>query len=284
MRDQYYMAGSGNATDWKVTGPHQSSKIIKEMITQECPDINGTAGIDANAHDIVGIDLATKGYPMDIIIDKLAPLSDTDSSTWYFGVFEDRKPYWRKRAVTDVHWLVHLADIERLSLQQQGKHLRNAIGPQIGTGTPGTFTPDEESTASYPLRELVVKLPAGVTDTVATAVRIWARDERKYPRQDETFSIKGHVYARSAREWSPPAAFQGMTEKPKYYVRAGDVIRIQDLVPYAASTGTLDDVRTFYILETRYDAGRDILEVQPDRPISGLSVLLTRLGQLEKDR
>ena len=282
MRDQYYDAADAGNTDWTAGGPHTVDDIIKEMITKECPDINGTADIEANTRDVVGIDLTDRGYPMDTIVDKLAPLSDSDNSVWYFSVWEDRKPYWTKRNTDDINWYLSVEDTERLSLNQQGKHLRNVVLPVVGTAEK-TSSVDTDSTALYPRREVMLSLPSGIADAVANDAGKTALEERKDPRQDQGFTVKGHVYNTTPGRLSQ-AAGAGVEEKPKWWVRAGDVARIRDLVSEAAASGTLDDLRTFYLVETRYDAGRDVLEVQPDRPNNRLSVLLSRMSQLEKDK
>jgi len=62
-------------------------------------------------------------------------------------------------------------------------------------------------------------------------------------------------------------------------VRAGDVIRIQDLVPATAATPTLDDVRTFYIMETEYEADTNTLIVQPDRRRRSLPSIIAKVAR-----
>ena len=62
---------------------------------------------------------------------------------------------------------------------------------------------------------------------------------------------------------------------PKYLIRAGQSIRIQDLVP--ATVGkALDDVRTFYIMETKYTANTDVITIQPDRRRRTISSVLAQ--------
>jgi hypothetical protein len=73
-----------------------------------------------------------------------------------------------------------------------------------------------------------------------------------------------------------------LQEVPLWRVRAGEVIRIQDLVPNSAATPALDDVRTFYIMETDYDADKNVLKIQPDRRRRSLARTLANLGNIEK--
>ena len=62
-------------------------------------------------------------------------------------------------------------------------------------------------------------------------------------------------------------------------VRAGEVIRIQDLVPNSAATPALDDVRTFYIMQTEYDATSNQLTIQPDRRRLGLADIVSNVAK-----
>ena len=282
-RDQYYDADDSGNTDWKTGGPHNVGKIIREIVTKECPAINGTVDIDLTSRDVVGIDLTARDYPMDIIIDKLAPLSDSDASIWYFAVWENRKPYWKKRDGTSLYWYTHMSEIREFHLVQEGKHLRNYILPVVGT-TEGTGSSDAESQKDYPVREAKISLPTGIASTAANDARDLALSERKFPRQDESFILSGHIYTPLVSYTTASQAKGAMNERPKWWVRAGQTIRIQDFLPASISAPKLDDLRTFHILETEYNALTDELTIQPDRPANRLDILLTRLGQLERDR
>lgn len=283
-RDRYYDAQDAGNTDWTVGGPHQVSKIIKELLTKSCPDINSDqAGIDANSADVVGIDLTARAYPQDIVVDKLAPLSDSDDSRWYFAIWEDRKPFWKKRAVNAVDWYVWMRDTQFLRVSQSAIHMRNNILPVVGTAE-GTGTTDGDSTALYPRRELMLLLPSGVTSTIANDARDAAVADRRHPSLSQGFSISGHVYSTRAAPHIGTAADGALVERPKWWVRAGDVLRVQDLVPASIDTPSLDRLRTVYIVETSYDAVTDALTVQPDRTQDRLDIILPRITQLERDK
>ncbi len=287
LRDQYYSASDVGNTDWTAGGPHVVSTIVKELLTKACPTIStDQSNIDANSRDVVGINLTARDYPQNIIVDTLAPLSDSDISRWYAAVWESQVFHWHKRAVSQVDWYVWLRDISRLSLRQDGSNLRNYILPVVGTAE-GTGTLDAGSTAAYPRRELIISLTTGVPGTAANDARDAALADKKTPAQDEAFNISGHVYSARTQGISEMVADTtsgAMVERPKWWVRAGTVLRMQDLVPPSAQTPSLDALRTFYILETHYDAITDTLEVQPDRPPSRLDVLLPRMAQMELNR
>lgn len=285
-RDRYYDQDDAGNTNWGTAGPHNAGKVIREMTTNSAPDINGTADIDLNSRDIVGIDLTARAYPQDIIVDKLAPLADSDGSLYYMAVWEDRKPYWKPRpSGASVDWYVWLDSISHLRVRQQGKHLRNYVLPIVGTAE-GTSTTDAESTGLYPRRELRLTLPAGIPSAAANDARDQAVEDRRFPAQDLDFTVSGRVYSSKVHlSGGTSTVVEGaMAERPKWWVRAGDVIRVQDLVPRSAGTGSLDALRTFVILETSYDAVRDVLTVQPDRPASRLDVILPRIGTMEGGR
>ena len=95
--------------------------------------------------------------------------------------------------------------------------------------------------------------------------------EQSLPRQAQSFDVTGRIYRTTG------ASGGRLEESQKWRVRAGDVIRIQDLVPTTASTPALDDVRTFFIMESDYNAQNDTLRLQPDRRGRSLSDMVAKL-------
>lgn len=281
-RDRYYDAGDTGNTDWTTGGPHTIDDIIKELLTKECPDINSNqSNIAASTSDVEGLVLTDRDYPQNIIIDSLAPLVDDGDAPWYFAIWEDRIPYWAERAITSpIDWQVWLRDLSSLRLAQSAIHLRNAVLPVVGT-TEGTAASDTDSQTLYPVRDVILNLPTGIPTASANQARDSALTERKLPRQSTAFAIDGRVYD---SQGGALAAAGAIAEAPLWRVRAGDTIRIQDLVPFSASSPTLDDVRTFYILETRYNASRNSLQVQPDRPTNDLGSIMARLNLIERNK
>jgi len=274
MKDQFYTDSGG--TDWSSGSGHQMHDIIKEVLDDECPDINSDqTNIDDSSRDLAGIDFTTKEYPQDIV-NKLTDLSDSDGSTWFFAIWEDRKPYFFKRAVTQVDYYVWLEDLSDLRLQQSAVQLRNAILPFVGT-TEGTTQTDATSLALYPRRELKLSLNTGSNANTQADAAAASAVEKSLPRQQQSFSIDGRVYSALAGD-----SGGRLQEVPLWRVRAGEVIRIQDLVPNSAATPALDDVRTFYIMETDYAADKNVLKIQPDRRRRSLARTLANLGNIEK--
>jgi hypothetical protein len=273
--DQYYSDDDGSRTDWTSGSNHQIDDIIKEVLTAECPDINSDqTNIAAGSRDLVGINLSARAYPQDII-NNLTNLSDDDGAVWFFAIWDNRVPYLFKRVATQIDWYVWLEDLGDLRLQQSAVQLRNAIIPTVG-GTEGTTQTDTTSLALYPRRELKVALQTGTNANTQADAAGMAVVERALPRQQQSFSVSGRIY-RTAGDTGGR-----LEQTPLWRVRAGEVIRIQDLVPSSAATPGLDDVRTFYIMETSYDADTNVLTIQPDRRSRRLSDIVGRSGNVEQ--
>jgi len=269
-RDQLYAP----TTDWTSGSGHQIHDIIKEMLTTECPDISSNQdNIAEGTRDLVGIDFAAKEYPQ-VRINQLTQLSDNDYGVWFFAIWDDRVPYLFKRSVTAIDWHIWLDAVQDLRLDQSALALRNSIIPFAG-GTEKTAVTDAASQVLYPVREAKFTLPTGVANDPAADAGTKEVTERALPRQQVGFKVSGKIYRSTSNTGGR------LEEVPKWHVRAGEVIRIQDLV--AGKTGVvLDDVRTFYIMETQYEADTDVLTIQPDRRSRRLTDLIPRAVTIER--
>jgi hypothetical protein len=127
-----------------------------------------------------------------------------------------------------------------------------------------------------PVRELAVTIQKGVPTAAVNEERDRALAEKKDPEQSQRFILTGRVWSTKDE-----GAFIGL---PLWRVRAGEVIRINDLVPYSVASATFDSLRTFFILETSYNAITNQLMIIPDRPSTKLTALMTRTIQVELDR
>jgi hypothetical protein len=73
---------------------------------------------------------------------------------------------------------------------------------------------------------------------------------------------------------------------PSYWIRAGEVIRIRDLIPASVDAGSVsrDTLRTYYILGTQYDANtmtnRLNLDTESGNLIDKIKAELKPLNQL----
>jgi len=274
-RDQLYSDDTAGHTDWTGGSNHQIDDIIKEILTKECPDINSDqSNIAAASRDLVGINLSTSEYAQ-TRINELTALSDSDGSMWFFAIWDERKPYLVKRDASTIDWYVWLADIGNLQLEQSALDLRNAVTPYVGS-TAGTVQTNANSLLLYPRREVSMTLPTGTNANTQADAATGRVNETALPRQAQAFDITGRIYRTTGLTGGR------LEEAEKWRVRAGDVIRIQDLVPTTAATPSLDDVRTFFIMETNYNATKDSLSIQPDRRSRRLTSVLPKIGTIER--
>lgn len=205
LRDQVYNDNSidSGSTDWTVGGPHTADEIVKERLTDKCPDISSDqSNISANSQDLLGITFRDDDYPMDIIVDTLAPGNpDGDENVYYFGVWESRVPYWSKRAVSPVDYYVWLEDLSHGSFVQSGHDLRNRVLTKhlVDGGTTRTAKAnDTDSQARYPVRELVVS-QGEINATNAVNARDQALAEQKLPPPAAVLHSPGARLVRAQR-------------------------------------------------------------------------------------
>ena len=64
---------------------------------------------------------------------------------------------------------------------------------------------------------------------------------------------------------------------PSSWVRAGDTLQVRDLIPESVDAGR-DALRTFYIVETKYDVGKGTLAITPDTESSSLEAIIAQGG------
>ena len=274
-RDQFYDSADAGNTDW-TSGTHSVDEIIKEMLTEECPDINtDQTNIDDSTIDVGGIDLTSRDYPQSIIVSQL-PMTSDGTDQWHFSIWENRLPYFKQRTVSTLHWTTFTSELGGgSSISQSAIELKNSILP-VKDGTEGTAAAQTDRRTGVPLREAKLAIQKGTPSGAENAARDRALQEKQIPQQAQRFIIRGRVW-----DTSNDGAFIGT---PLWNVRAGQVLRIADLIPYSAAAAELDALRTFYIIETSYDAMTNTLVIVPDRPSRSLITKLVRSVDLEGAR
>ena len=269
-RDQWYDDEDAGNTDWAAAGASQFDDVVKEMLTNACPDIStdqskiGAPGVNINGTEAFHV----RRFVQDHIVDS-GYLTDGDGDQWYFWIYEDRIAYMAQRDISTVHWVVNRFGLGQSSIRQDATWWRNNVMPIVGT-TEGTASAGTKP-SGVPQRDLTVELPTATPSGPDTDERDRVLTERNQVQQSQRFVIEGDV----AR------AVGAMATVPKWRVRAGDVLRIRDLVPPRVSTIVLDNLRTFFIIETEYDARRDRLTVTPDRARASISSMLVKQVALE---
>ncbi len=232
--------------------------VMKSMLTAVCNQINADqTGIDPT--DITITSGADETYldetPLDIM-NKLLGFSDSTGATWDWAIWENRKPYLTKRAPSSINWRVSLNDFVRFRLTHRIADLWTRAYGRYQSGGSLSRTSDYIDTTAETkfgdgtngfIREYAIPDLGAVSSTAAEAARKGWVEKHKTPMANLNDAVLGaYVYDTDGIRY------------PSSWVRAGQVIRVRDLVPATgdlASTA-IDSLRTFFIVETEYDYER----------------------------
>jgi len=253
--------------------------VIKAVLTANCAQISSDqSNIDATGGPAITSAAASSYldiYPKQIV-EKLANFSDTTyNSKWYFAIWEDRVPYLKRVNVSTVNYKVGLGDFSRFLLKHRGADLWNscyAVYDDGGIARTATVNdvPSQEKygdgTTSLIRRKVIPSLGA-----VAQAAAQSARDGWLKAHKDVWPKLENMVLGQTVYDTS------GFPVSSSW-VRAGEVIRIQDLVPASTDLDAVerDALRTYYIVETEYDMDRAELRIVPDTEGTLLTSILAR--------
>ncbi|MCH7553631.1 MAG: hypothetical protein IIC82_06515 [Chloroflexi bacterium] len=202
----------------------------------------------------------------------VAGWSDSSSEPWHAAIWDDRKPYLQKRDLTAVTWHTLLAQLKEgwqfhLSF---GAYHSDLYADYLSGGNSvlTSLAFDQLSRDIYGRRAKALRISREVPVAAAENARDAALTDLKRPRQFGAFALQGVVLDADR------------APTPLWRVRAGDVIRIDDLVPASADLDavTLDGLRTFHIVETDYDHRSNTLRLQPDLSQRTLARVLQRAG------
>jgi len=248
LNDQIYKTGYNDNAD----------VVIKAMLTAAAPQISATQ-TNIAATGGPAIDSAADKNRLDRslrkLIEQIVDFGNDAGNQWYFAIWEDRVPYLFQRSISTVDWAVNLSDLGRFKLKHSTKDLWNkvyAVYDAAGIAR----TADQSDTTSqkkygdgtndlvryYAIPDLGTVGGGGAA--ALAAAKKWLAEHKDIWPTLEDIVLGNQVYDTSG------VAF------PSSWVRAGDVIRILDLVPVSGDLDavTRDALRTFYILETDYSA------------------------------
>ena len=249
-----------------------ASVVIKAVLTANCVQISADqSNIDATDTTITSA--ADSGY-LDIypneLFEKLLAFSDSTNSKWYFAIWEDRIPYLKKRDVTNLNWVVNLGDLARFRLKHRGGDLWNSVyAVYDDEGIARTADAEDiTSQSKYNLtREYVIPDLGTVTAAAVQAARDgWLEDHKDIFPKLEEITLGDTIYDTNGIPY------------PSSWVRAGEVIRIRDLVPVTSDLDAIarDALRTFFIVETNYDADRKQNKIVIDTESTDIDAILAR--------
>ncbi len=201
-----------------------------------------------------------------------ASWSGSDGAPWYAAIWDERKAHLAARDLGSVTWRASVGDLApgwrfHLSLSD---YVSDVYADYLadGASTLTSLAGDEEARRRYGRRAGAVRLAREVAPAAASRVRDARLTASARPRQFGGFTLRGFV------------ADVDRAESPLWRVRAGDVLRFDDLVPAAVDLDrvTLDGLRTFHVVETEYRQRDNTLRVRPDAPSRTLPRILQRAG------
>jgi hypothetical protein len=255
---------------YKTSYSGYASATIKTVLTANCPQISS----DQSHIDDTDISISSSAgsdylniYPQELF-EKLLAFSDTTKGKWYFAIWEDRIPHLFKRSISSVDWFVSLGDLVRFRLKHRAANLWNSCYAVRG----GSWTSEADDTTSQSrygvTRQYVVPDLGGVSSTAAEAQRdAWLEEHKDIWPEMEDIVLGGTVYDANG------------VASPSSWVRAGDVIRIRDLVPATGDLATVarDALRTFHIVETQHSVDSKQTRIVVDTESASLSAVLARM-------
>lgn len=264
LNDDYYTAAYNDV----------ASEVIKAALTAASPQINADqTHIDAT--DIIITSAADASY-LDISVrelaEKLAAFSDSSQNEWHFAVWEDRIPYFSARSISAVDWKVRLDMLNRFALSHRAGLLWNsAYAVYLAAGVL-TRTADADDTTSQTKYGLTRRFRIPNLGTVVAEAATAQRDYWVEQHKDIWPTLEDFVLGDTVLD------VDGVPH-PSYKVKAGDVIRVLDLFPVTQDLDAVerDALRTFFVMETEYEAETGLNRLVVDTPRRDLTALLARI-------
>ena len=223
--------------------------------------------------DLGGDDSYLDIYPKELIA-KLLPFGDSSDNTFDFAIWEDRVPFLSIRNVSTVDYLARLQELSpdslvEFDLKHRASNIWNSVYGVYDVGGVLTRTAAAGDTDSQTRFNLTRQWVVPQLGTVAQAAAEANRDTYLALHKDIRPSLERAVLGMNV---STP---NGVLV-PSSWVRAGDVLRLRDVVPATAALDTVsqDALRTFFILETNYNATRRTNSLTLDTPSGRLDAVI----------
>ncbi len=254
-----------NTTDQPYSTAYNTNTgaIIKAMLTAACSQINADqSGIATTG---TTVDSSSGENYLDQSVDKLIQLlcgfGDASGNKYDFAIWDDRKPYLTARSLTTVNWVASVKDLQPFSPDLNLGDVWTsayAIYTDGGALTRSATQTNADAVAKWGVNRTYVIANLGEVGATAAenAAKTWVNDHKDAYPDFSSFGLGATVQDRYGRPW------------PSYWVRAGQVIRIADLLPASSDISTMrrDALTTFFITETDYNVAESKLTLTVDRP------------------
>ena len=272
----------GQLTDLTVfstTGTVYADDIIKHALTNKCSQISS----DQSNVDSPGKTLSPAILEEDrVVYDTIKFCEQFDDSTndgyqWYFAVWEDRKPYFKKKISNELDYFLNIRDCQ-IKTTREGQDMWNSVfvsyidndGKRAETST----NTDTDSIDYYELtRNKGIPLGTNMSSATAQRVRDIFLETHKEPIQKSSLTTQGPVYRLDGRQI------------PLAKVRAGKSILMRglgDKLDQNTFEHNLDNKQIFYIMRTSYNYDNNTLEIFPDNPLPTIETILARQRKLRQ--
>lgn len=264
-----------------VAGGDTQKDVIEDALTSKAPLISSDYSLIEDPGLDLGSLVITREYPQDMIVNKIPHTSD-GTDQWFAYIYETRGAddlpilIYKARSSSVIHWTTSTRELATdWEIAQDGYLMRNTATP-IDNGVAGTTQTDANQRATDPTRDFDITVGTGLDWTAEAAEANRVLGEKRLPQQTQTFTIEGKVFRTALTEQREPARL--------WWVRAGEVIRFENLFPESAVNPQFDSLRTFSIRSTDYNLMADTVSVRPDRAAMTITQVLPRISQIELAR
>ncbi len=239
---------------------------ILSALVEEVSGVNPTQ-LSADSSQVLcpGLNLADARYE-DVspaaIVNELSVLGDDrpTPAPWAAAVWEERRLQFRPRGEESRHWFVDVVLFEIERSFQDVTNMGYGVYRENGRGNRRTAVVSRNVSG-------VVRLEAVDTSTTSLAVAEAHRDAFLL----DSSRLRPRAVIRTLGLFDEMGA-----EYPLYRARAGDWLTLRNLPP---NLGALENLQTFRIGTTRYNAETDVLEPEPEEFIPNLAILVARREQ-----
>lgn len=261
-----------------ISGTAYAGDIIRDVLEDHCPQVHkgDFSHLRETYFNLCPITFTDNNRPGDAF-QRLGAIGDGSQSEvpWYFAIWEGRVPYFlpKPKDFSEPDWHVFKRDLAaesgyslRRSLGEMANRVAMIYSTYDGMRVITDYAEDADSIAKWNLtREIANSMGEGGTLTAASARDAYLKDHAN-PPQSATIQITSRIRDKNGKM------------RDLWHVRAGDVLRIDDLIPEedVITKPQLDQMRTFFIKETDFDLDSYTLTVTPEMPGTRAEVALAR--------
>lgn len=240
--DKLYLSSSVVADDISV--------IMAEVLgATYCPDLSTAQYIQTNDNNAVRFSNHSE-YPFEVAT-RLCALSDTNTSMWAFGVWNNKIPFYYDVYNTPYRrdWVLKDTDNLIISYNTSAEDVRNSVRviylDENNTNKVTTLNTDVQT--GHPTRELEASITRSPSTNQANRARNKLLEQLKRPQSSIQLRVTGTIHRKLGARF------------PVEYVRAGDFIDMSG-IKMTAENSTID-LKNILVASTYWENG--VLTITP---------------------